>query len=111
MPVLRERLAPCVEDRGDPDRPAEVPGIATEREQRVGRGTEEERIDHARVALRERIDVMRQGEDDVQVRNGQQVGLPRGEPPFLPTGSALPTRSAPRQGMPSRQECLPGKNL
>ena len=69
MQVLREGLAPRVEDRGDPDRPAEMTRIAPEREQRVGRGAEEQPIEHAWIALREGIEIVRQGEDDVEVRD------------------------------------------
>ena len=89
--MLRERLAPRVEDRGDPDRAAEVPRIAPEGEQRVGGRAEEQRVDHARIALRERVEVVRQGEDDVEVRDRQQVGLARREPPFLGERLALGT--------------------
>ena len=74
MEVLGEGLAPRVQDRGDPDRAAEVPRIAAEGEQRVGGRAEEQRIDHARIALRQRIEQMRERQDDVAVRNGQEVG-------------------------------------
>ena len=79
MEVLRESLAPRVEDRGDPDRAAEVSRVAPEGEQRVGGRAKEERIDHARIALRERVEVVRQREDDVEVRNraAGRRGAPR----------------------------------
>ena len=44
MQVLRERLTPGVEDRGDADRTAQMSGIAPEGEQRVGGRAEEERV-------------------------------------------------------------------
>ena len=69
MEVLRESLAPRVKDRGDADRAAEVPRIAPEGEQRVRGRAKEQRVDHARIALRERIEIVRQREDDVEVRN------------------------------------------
>ena len=40
-------------------------------------------MNHARIVLGERIEIVRQREDDVEVWNGQQVGAPGGEPPFL----------------------------
>ena len=81
MEVLREILAPRVQNRRDADGAAEMSRVSPEGEQRVGSRAKQERIDHARIALRERVEVVRQGEDDVEVRNGQQVGAPRREPP------------------------------
>ena len=69
MEVLREILPPRVQNRGDADRAAEVPRITPEGEQGVGRSAEEQRIDNPRIALCERIEVVRQREDDVKVRN------------------------------------------
>src|SRR5712691_7340986 len=89
MEVLREGLAPRVEDRGDPNRAAEMLRIAPEGEQRVGGRAEEERVEHARIALCEGIDVVRQGEDDMKVRNWEQFGAARGEPPFFGERLAL----------------------
>ena len=89
MEVLREILPPRVEDRGDADRAAEVPRVTSEGEQRVGGRAKEERVDDARIALRQRVEVVRQREDDVEVRNRQQVGAARREPPFLGEGLTL----------------------
>jgi len=83
MQVLREILPPRVQHRGNADHPAKVLRIAAEGEQRVDRGAEEQRVDHARIALRERIEQMRECKDDVEVRNGQEVGVARREPSFL----------------------------
>jgi len=89
MEVLREGLAPGVENRGDPDRAAQVPRVAPEGEQRVGCGTEEQRVEHARIALREGVEGVGYGEDHVKVRDRQEVGLARDEPPFLGERLAL----------------------
>jgi len=89
MQVLREILSPRVQHRRDADRAAEVPRIVAEDEQRVGGRTEEQRVDHTRIALRQGVEGMRQGEDDVEVRNGQQVGAVCREPPFLRERLAL----------------------
>ena len=59
-----------MQNRGEADRATEMPRVATEREQRVGRGAEEEGVQHARVALREGIEIVRQREDDMEVRDG-----------------------------------------
>jgi hypothetical protein len=70
MQVLREILSPRVQHRGDPDRTAEMTPIPPEGEQRVRGGAEEQRVDYARIALRKGVEVVRQREDDVKVRNG-----------------------------------------
>ena len=54
--VKGEGLPPRVEDGGDTDRPAEIPRIAAECEQRVGCRAEQARGDHARIAVRERLE-------------------------------------------------------
>ena len=89
MEVLGESLAPGVENRGDPDRAAKVPRITPEGQQRVSSCAEEERVDHARITLRERVERVREREDDVEVRNRQEVSAAGGEPPFLGEGLAL----------------------
>ncbi len=82
MEVLREGLPPRVKDRRDPDRAAEVPRIAPEGKEGTGGRAETDRVEDARIALRERVEVVRQREDDVEVRNGQEVGRARREPPL-----------------------------
>ncbi len=83
MEVLREGLAPGVEHRGDADRAAQMPRVAPEGEQRVGGRAEEQRVEHARIALRAGVEGVGHGEDHVKVRDRQEVGFARGEPPFL----------------------------
>jgi hypothetical protein len=53
-----------------------MPRIAPEGQERRSGSLEEEAIEHAGVALRERVQGMRQGEDDVEVRDRQEVGAP-----------------------------------
>ena len=59
MQMLRESLSPRVQHRGDADRAAEMARIAPEGEERLGGRAEEERVDHARIALRQGVEVMR----------------------------------------------------
>ena len=80
MHVLRERLAPGVEDGGHAELPAQVPGIAAEAQERGGRGLKEQTIEQARVALRQRVERVRQREDDVKVRNRQDLAPAGGQP-------------------------------
>ena len=70
MQMLREILPPRMQHRGEADRAAKMPRVPTEAEQGVGGGAEEERIHDPRIALGERIEIMRQGEDDMEVRDG-----------------------------------------
>ena len=44
--MLGEGLSPGVENRGDADRAAQMTRVAAECEQRVGRRTKEQRVDH-----------------------------------------------------------------
>ena len=89
MRMLREILPPRMQNCGDADRAAEMPRVPTEGEERLGRGAKEQRIDDPRIALGERIERMRQREDDVEVGNGQKVGAARCEPPLLGERLAL----------------------
>ena len=86
MQMLRERLAPRVQHRRDADRTVQVPRIAPEGEQCVGGGAKEQRVEDTRIALGEGVEVVWQREDHVEVRDRQEVHLPRGEPPLLRQG-------------------------
>src|SRR5438876_105416 len=89
--VLSERLAPGVEHGGHAEVTAEVARIATEARQRGGSGVKEQPIDQARVALRQRVEGVGEREDDVKVRNRQDLAPARGEPAF--GGHALAFRA------------------
>ena len=56
MQMLREILPPRVQNRDDADRAAEMARIAAEGEQRVGGRAEQQRVDHARIPLREGVE-------------------------------------------------------
>jgi len=78
--VLGERLAPGVEDGRDADGPTEVAGVAPEGQKGVGHGAKQEVVDDARIPLGERIERVREREDDVKVRDREQLGPARREP-------------------------------
>jgi len=80
MDVLGQRLPPGVQYRSDADGAPELGGIAAKGEQRLGRGSEEERADHARIALGERIERVGQREDHMEVGNRQEVRPTRLDP-------------------------------
>ena len=112
MRVLGEGLAPRVQDGRDADRAAEVSRIAAEGEERLGGRPKQERVDHARIALRERIERMGQREDDVKVGNGEQVRTPGVDPagtgPGLTRGAVpIPTRVEGETGGPAVVTRLP----
>ena len=59
---------------------AEVPRIGGDGEQRLGRGAEQQVVDHRLVLVGDRGDLGRQGEDHVEVADRQQIGLAGGKP-------------------------------
>jgi hypothetical protein len=70
--VLGEILPPGVQDGGDAEVAAEMPWIASEGHERLGAGLEEEAIEGAGVALRERVQgVRQQGGDDAARAEGE----------------------------------------
>jgi len=87
--MLLQRLAPGVEDGDSPDLAPEVPGIGPEGGEGGPRGVEEEPIQDPGITLRERVQGMRQREDDVEVLHRQQRRLPRPHPARLGEGLAL----------------------
>jgi len=75
-----ELAGPGVEHGGDPERGAEPPGIAAEREQGLGRGGEEEREEAPAVVQHQPAERARQGEDDVEVRGREEARQARVDP-------------------------------
>jgi hypothetical protein len=78
--MLSEGLAPRVEHGGHTYVATEVTRIATEAAEGGGRALKEQAIDQPRVTLRQRVERVGQPEDDVEVRNGQDLAAARGEP-------------------------------
>ena len=70
---------------------AEVTGIAAEPRQRGGGGVKQQTVDQARMALRERVEGMREREDDMEVRNRQNLAAAGGKPAL--SGHALALRT------------------
>jgi hypothetical protein len=71
----REFLAPGVEDSEEPDLGPEVTGVGSHLEQGPRCSLKEESIDHPRVLKGQRGQKLRQGEDHVEVWDGQQMRL------------------------------------
>ena len=89
MQVLGEGLAPGVQHEGGGDLAAGPSRVAAELAQRGRCGGEQQFIDCARIALGERVELVRQGEDEVEVGHRQELGAPSGEPAFLRQRLAL----------------------
>ncbi len=85
--------APGVEHGREPDPGPEVLRVGRDREQRVGRRAEQEVVDDGLVLERHGRDRRRQGEHDVEVGHGQQIGLPPLQP--SPGGLPLALRAVP----------------
>ncbi len=77
---MLQGLAPGVEHGDDADLGAEMLGIGGDGAQRLGRGAEQDGVDDGLVLEGDLGDRRRQGEDDVEVRHRQQLGLPGREP-------------------------------
>ncbi len=65
---------------GDADAGAEMLGIGGDGEHGLGAGLEQQVIDHSLVLIGDIGDRRRQGEDQVEVGHGQQLGFALGEP-------------------------------
>ena len=78
--MVGHRRAPGVEHGGGADAGAEMPGIGGDGEQRLGRRAEQQVVDHRLVLVGDRGDLGRQGEDQVEVADRQQIGLAGGKP-------------------------------
>ncbi len=79
--MMLEVLSPAMEHAEEPCLRAEVLGIAGSFEQRRGTGAEEQIVKQPLVLEDERGELVGQGEDDMEVRHGQQLRRTRGQPP------------------------------
>lgn len=78
--MMGEGGSPGVKNGGDADPGAEMLGISGDGQHRIGRGLEQEVIDQRLVGEGDRGDLGREGEDDVEIADREQVGLARFEP-------------------------------
>ena len=80
MGMVLEVLPPGMEHAEESDVGSQVLGIACKLEHRRGTGAVEQVVEQPLVLENKSRERMWQGEDDVEVRNGQQFGRARGEP-------------------------------
>jgi hypothetical protein len=82
-----------MEHGGQTDPPAEVLRVGRDGDQRLGRGLEQQAVDDGLVVVGDVANRGRQGEDQVVVGHGQQLGFSLGQP-FL-GGDGLALRAMP----------------
>lgn len=82
-------LTPSVQHGEEADGGAEVSGVSSDGEQSFGSGLKQNGVNPSRVLKRQAADLLRQSEHDVEVRNGQELRLPFGEPLGARGGLAL----------------------
>jgi hypothetical protein len=80
-----------VQHGGEPDAGAKVLGVGRNRDQGLGGGFEQQVIDDRLVLIGDVGDRPRQGEDDMEIGYGQQLGLAVGQPLLGSHGLALRT--------------------
>src|SRR5499427_6827822 len=78
--VMGHHRAPGMEHRGGADARAEMLGVGSDRDQRLGRRAEEQVVNHCLVLVRDRGKRGRQREDHVEIVDRQQIGLARRQP-------------------------------
>jgi len=93
--MMREGLAPGMENSQEPDGGPEVAGVGRHLQQCPGRSLEQEPIDHLRVLEGHGGQELGQGEHDVEVGDGQEVRLLGLEPLGRLTALALGTVPVP----------------
>ena len=91
MRMMGHGRAPGVEHGGDPDPRSEVLRVGGDRQQRLGRCLEQQVIDDRLVLVSEVGDRGRQGEDEVEVGHGQEIGFSLRQP--VPCGGSLTLRA------------------
>src|SRR6202158_3679683 len=93
MRMMGERRTPSMENRGDADAGAEMPGVGGDGDQGLGRYLKQDIVDCRLVLIRDIADRRRQREDQVIVWHRQQIGLASRQP-FL-RHSPLALRAVP----------------
>jgi hypothetical protein len=80
MGMEKQVLSPSVQDGEEPDLCAEVLRIGRDFQQRFCNGAKQQVIQHGRIALTNPVQLVRQGEHHMKVRQTEQLLFPAGEP-------------------------------
>lgn len=78
--MAAQRAAPGVQRHEQAGRGTQVPGIGAQLQQALACAIEQQLVEPGAVELPQRDELVRQGEDDVEVRAGQQARQLRGQP-------------------------------
>ena len=91
MRMQSEVLSPGVQDAEEADLGSEVLGVGGNLKHGLGGGAEEQIIEQPWIALTERVQLVGQGKDDVEIRYAEQVLFAPCEPALARLGLALGT--------------------
>src|SRR5436305_6682426 len=80
MGVKKQVLSPCVQDGEEADLCTEVPRVSRYFEQCFCHGTKQQVVQQGRIALTQPVQLMRQCEDHMKVRQAEYLLFPAGEP-------------------------------
>src|SRR5580700_7736863 len=80
MGMMGEGRAPGVEDGGEADARAEMLRVGGDDDQRLGGRSEQQVVEGGLVVERDGADRRREGEDDVMVRDRQEIGFALRQP-------------------------------
>ena len=72
--------APAVEHRGEADPGTQVFGVGSDGEHGLGAGLEQDGVDHALVLVGDVGDLAGECKDEVEIADGQELGLALGQP-------------------------------
>ena len=97
-----------MQDAEEPNLGAEMFGIGGDLEQSLGAGAKQKAIDFTLVLQRQRSQLMRQCEDNMDVRHGQKVPAARIEPAVAGVGLALRTMPVSTRNGELSITCLMG---
>ena len=97
-----------MQDAEEPNLGAEMFGIGGDLEQSLGAGAKQKAIDFTLVLQRQRSQLMRQCEDNMDVRHGQKVPATRVEPAVAGVGLALRTMPVSTRNGELSITCLMG---
>ena len=91
--MVRHRRSPRMQDRDEADFGAKMFAIGGDGEHGLGAGFEQEVVNHRFVVIGDVGDFAWQGEDDMEIGHGQELGLAVGEP--IPCRRSLTFRAMP----------------
>ena len=103
--VMLQSLAPGMQHGDEADLSAQVLGIHGDGAQGLGSGAEQDVVDDGLVLIGDGGDLLRQGEDDVEVFDRQQLGLPILQP--LSAHERLALRAMPVAAAVERNALVP----